>query len=238
MDLYFVPRLVHYFDQLTQILHVKMGWGERSTEKARVRMMAYHEISRRGHAQSTCAEPPRSSPINDERSVHCPSKLTEDYTEMSKKAFQKGLAYYQIGDFQTALGEINQVREAGDYVAMLIFFFLGHRPGGDDNYIILYLRAAVLMKLGKTKAALQDAKRTIDLASERWQGYARAARVFLVMQSYDASLKMVSLAMGKLKGEDTQRQTSLLSLKADVQKAQGDLENIANASRITWKNFQ
>ena len=84
-------------------------------------------------------------------------------------------------------------------------------------------RAAVLMKLGKTKAALQDAKRTIDLVPERWQGYARAARLFLVTQRYDASLKMISLAMGKLKGEDTQRRTSLLSLEAEVRKAQGDL---------------
>ena len=80
-------------------------------------------------------------------------------------------------------------------------------------------RAAVLMKLGKTKAALQDAKRTIDLVPERWQGYARAARLFLVTRRYDASLKMISLAMGKLKGEDTQRRTSLLSLEAEVRKA-------------------
>jgi len=79
------------------------------------------------------------------------------------------------------------------------------------------------MKLGKAKAALQDAKRTIDLAPERWQGYARAARLFLVTRRYDASLKMVSLAMGKLKAEDAQRRTSLLSLEADVRKAQDDL---------------
>jgi hypothetical protein len=60
------------------------------------------------------------------------------------------------------------------------------------------------MKLGKTKAALQDAKRTIDLAPEQGQGYARAASLFLVMWRYDASLKVVSLTIGKLKGEDTQ----------------------------------
>ena len=79
------------------------------------------------------------------------------------------------------------------------------------------------MKLGKTKAALLDAKKTIDLAPERWQGYARAARLFFVMRKYDASLKMVSLAMGKLKEEDTQRRISLVSLEADVRKAQDDL---------------
>ena len=79
------------------------------------------------------------------------------------------------------------------------------------------------MKLGKTKAALQDAKRTIDLAPERWQGYARAARLFLVTRRYDASLKMVSLALAKLKAEDTQRRSSLLSLEAEVRKAQDDL---------------
>jgi len=95
---------------------------------------------------------------------------------------------------------------------------------GGDNYLILDSRAAVLMKLGKTKEALQDAKRTIDLAPEGWQGYARAARLFFITRRYDASLKMVSMAMGKLRAEDTQRRTSLLSLEADVRKAQDDQE--------------
>jgi hypothetical protein len=102
---------------------------------------------------------------------------------------------------------------------------------GGDNYLILDSRAAVLTKLGRTKEALQDAKRTIDLAPEGWQGYARAARLFFITRRYDASLKMVSIAMGKLKTEDTQRRTSLLSLEADVRKAQDDLEK--HRQRIT-----
>ena len=57
------------------------------------------------------------------------ANLLEITAEMSKKAFQKGLACYQTGDFQTALEEFNQVREAGFYVAVLIFFFLGYRTG-------------------------------------------------------------------------------------------------------------
>jgi len=48
---------------------------------------------------------------------------------MSQKAFQKGLVFYQTGDFQAALEEFNQVREKGVYVAVLILFFLGYRPG-------------------------------------------------------------------------------------------------------------
>jgi hypothetical protein len=55
------------------------------------------------------------------------ANLLEITAEMSKRAFQKGLACYQTGDFQTALEEFNQVREAGVYVAALIFFFLGYR---------------------------------------------------------------------------------------------------------------
>ncbi|KIM40866.1 hypothetical protein M413DRAFT_27991 [Hebeloma cylindrosporum] len=126
---------------------------------------------------------------------------------MSKQAFQKGLACYQTGDFQPALEEFNQAIARG----------------GDNNYLILDSRAAVLMKLGKTKEALHDARRTIELAPDRWQGYARAARLFHVTRRYDASLKMVSLAMGKLKEEETARRTSLLSLQDDVRKAQDDL---------------
>jgi hypothetical protein len=91
----------------------------------------YHEIrivSRgHGHAQSTCAERPQFK--SRYRSYHCRSKLAGDYCRMSKKAFQKGLACYQSGDFQTALEEFNQVREAGVYVAVLIFLFLGYRTG-------------------------------------------------------------------------------------------------------------
>lgn len=79
-----------------------------------------------GHAQSTCAERPQFK--SHYRSYHCRSKLAGDYCRMSKKAFQKGLACYQSGDFQTALEEFNQVREAGVYVVVLIFF-LGYRTG-------------------------------------------------------------------------------------------------------------
>jgi len=48
---------------------------------------------------------------------------------MSKNAFQKGLVFYQTGDFQAALEEFNQVRERAVHASVLILFFLGYRPG-------------------------------------------------------------------------------------------------------------
>ena len=88
-----------------------------------------------------------------------------------------------------------------------------HR-GGQNLYQLLDTRAAVHEKLGQYKDALKDAKKTIDIAPERWQGYARAARVFLQLNRVESAQKMITLALEKLK--ETERYASLLSLQAEI----------------------
>lgn len=74
-------------------------------------------------------------------------------------------------------------------------------------------------KLGQTKEAIRDAKKTIEVARDRWQGYARAARLFLQITKLDASLTMVSMALERLKEDEAERRVSILSLKTDIEKA-------------------
>ena len=80
-------------------------------------------------------------------------------------------------------------------------------------------------KLGQNKKALEDARATIRVAPERWQGYARAARLFLNCGRIDASMTMVSMALDKLGEENTERRETLLSLQADIRKAQKRIES-------------
>ena len=88
--------------------------------------------------------------------------------------------------------------------------------GGENQYIIYDSRAAVYEKLGNLKDALKDTKKTIDTAPERWQGYARAARLFLKVQKPDSSMKMVDMALIRVSPGDDKRRLELASLKETV----------------------
>jgi len=77
-------------------------------------------------------------------------------------------------------------------------------------------RAAVHEKLGDLKAALEDARRVIDLAPHQWQGYARCARLFLRMKKPERAEKMVDYALERVKSDDTARKETLLALKQEV----------------------
>ncbi|KAF8967026.1 hypothetical protein BDZ97DRAFT_561623 [Flammula alnicola] len=127
---------------------------------------------------------------------------------MSRKHFQQGLTYYKAGNFKEALDQFNKAIE----------------NGGQTNYTMFDTRAAVFSKLGETKEALKDAKKTIEVAPDRWQGYARASRLFLQARKFDASLTMVRMGLSKLKEQDTTRRASLLSLEVEVVQAQQDAE--------------
>ena len=89
-----------------------------------------------------------------------------------------------------------------------------------NTYLVYDSRAAVFAKLGQNKSALEDARATIRVAPERWQGYARAARLFLKCNRIDASMTMVTMALDRLSEENTERRESLLSLQADILNAQ------------------
>ncbi|KAF9485819.1 hypothetical protein BDN70DRAFT_927175 [Pholiota conissans] len=127
---------------------------------------------------------------------------------MSKKHFQQGLALYKSGELQQALEQFSKAIESG----------------AQDNYTMLDTRAAVYAKLGETKKALQDAKRTIEVAPDQWQGYSRAAQLFLVVNKPEASLTMIKLGLSKLKEEYADRRASLISLETKAVKAQEDME--------------
>ncbi|KAG6857161.1 hypothetical protein H0H87_008731 [Tephrocybe sp. NHM501043] len=89
-------------------------------------------------------------------------------------------------------------------------------PGGDQQHAIYDSRAAVYEKMGKRKEALRDAKQVIELAKDQWQGYARAARLFLVASKFDAALSMVDAAISRLKVSNTKRCDELIKLKNDI----------------------
>jgi F-box/TPR repeat protein Pof3 len=89
-----------------------------------------------------------------------------------------------------------------------------------NAYLVYDSRAAVFAKLGQNKSALEDARATIRVAPERWQGYARAARLFLKCNKIDASIAMVTMALDRLSEGNTERRESLLSLQADIINAQ------------------
>jgi len=94
--------------------------------------------------------------------------------------------------------------------------------GGQNLYQILDTRAAVHAKLGQYKEALKDAKKTIDLASERWQGYARAARVFLKLNKAEPAQAMIRMALERSK--EPERRASLLSLQEEIQSLKNALD--------------
>ena len=89
-----------------------------------------------------------------------------------------------------------------------------------NSYLVYDSRSAVFAKLGQNKNALEDARATIRVAPERWQGYARAARLFLKCNKIDASMTMVAMALDRLSEENTERRESLLSLQTDIRNAQ------------------
>ena len=96
--------------------------------------------------------------------------------------------------------------------------------GGDQEYMIFDSRAAVYEKLEKPKEALRDARKAIELAKDRWQGYGRAARLFFQTRKLDASLTMVTMALERIKANDTKRRDELSKLKEDVLEAQNQID--------------
>jgi len=87
---------------------------------------------------------------------------------------------------------------------------------GCDAVIVYDSRAAVHEKLGNNKAALIDAKKVVDIAPDRWQGYARSARLFHALHKYEAAVKMVDFALERIKVDDIQRRQELDTLKSQV----------------------
>ena len=105
-----------------------------------------------------------------------------------------------------------------------------------EDSTILDSRAAVYEKLGRTKEALLDSKKTIELSPDKWQvspsylsdlllylprykGYARSARLFQSIKKFDRALMMVKLAIERVKPTDTKRRVDLEQLRDEIQAA-------------------
>ncbi|KIJ18540.1 hypothetical protein PAXINDRAFT_71376 [Paxillus involutus ATCC 200175] len=124
-----------------------------------------------------------------------------------KESFEKGVTYFKHGNLVEALAHMNQAAELRN-----------------DNFTIYDSRAAVHEKLGNHKAALLDSKRVIELGPDRWQGYARSARLFSALKKYSSSIKMADLALNRLRPDDAQRRTLLVELREQAVTAQAAAE--------------
>ncbi|KAH7925539.1 hypothetical protein BV22DRAFT_1088860 [Leucogyrophana mollusca] len=134
---------------------------------------------------------------------------------MWKDAFAKGVASYKKSQFSDALTHFDEAITLGC-----------------DQFSIYDSRAAVYEKIGNFKAALRDSKKVIDLAPERWQGYARSARLFHQLEKHEAVVRMADLALERVKSDDIQRRADLCGLKKQAIDAQAALEHrrIANST--------
>lgn len=124
-----------------------------------------------------------------------------------KEAFEKGIASFQDGKLPEALLYMNQAIELQR-----------------DNFRIYDSRAAIHEKLGNLKAALLDSKKVIDLAPAQWQGYTRAARIFISLGKHGSAMKMVDLALTRLQGHDSKHRGKLLELREKSVQAQMAIE--------------
>ena len=95
---------------------------------------------------------------------------------------------------------------------------------GDDQYVIYDSRASVYEKLGRPKNALRDSKKVIDLMPDRWQGYYRSARMFLLLCRYDSALRMAELALERVNPQDSKRRAELDALKQQIFNNMGQQE--------------
>lgn len=125
-----------------------------------------------------------------------------------KASFNDGISSFRSSLLDDALQHFNKAIELG----------------GDQQYLVYDSRAAVYEKLEKPKDALRDARKVIELAKDRWQGYGRAARLFLQTRKLDASLTMVTMALERIKADDTKRRFELLKLQENVLEAQRQIE--------------
>ncbi|CAL1695074.1 unnamed protein product [Somion occarium] len=119
-----------------------------------------------------------------------------------KTSFQRGVSSFRGGQLQDALQHFSQAVQQGC-----------NDPNVYDS------RAAVHEKLGNTKEALLDSKKVIDLSPQRWQGYFRAARLFLNLRKFDRAKAMAAMALERVKPDDSKRLAELKALQEKIESA-------------------
>lgn len=104
---------------------------------------------------------------------------------------------------------------------------------GPDLYVVHEHRADVYEKMGRPLEALRDARAVIDHAPQIWKGYARSARLLRDMRKYDDALKMVDLALERVKADDTQVRVELDHLQKEILDSLNQLEKRSETSKLS-----
>ena len=86
-----------------------------------------------------------------------------------KQLFQKGVAMFRAGQLDDALALFTEVGHHGRLIYAGAYSAHQALSLEANEYTLYDSRAAVKEKLGKTKDALRDCKKVIDLAPQRWQ---------------------------------------------------------------------
>ncbi|KAF8158879.1 hypothetical protein K438DRAFT_327229 [Mycena galopus ATCC 62051] len=134
------------------------------------------------------------------------------WTEHLKKA----KAHLKCSRLDDSLREVNEASCSNLYDASKTEFVQALRVGGDREYTVYDSRAAIYERQGKPKNALQDVKNVVRLAPTHWQGYARAARLFLAVRKLDEAVTMADMALSRLDKGDSLRRQKLEELKDEV----------------------
>ncbi|KLO10490.1 hypothetical protein SCHPADRAFT_856547 [Schizopora paradoxa] len=122
-----------------------------------------------------------------------------------EEIFKRGVKYFRDDKLDDALKMLDK--------ALL---------SGNEDKRMLDTRAAILEKMGILSEALKSCKKVIDIAPSSWQGYARAARIFLKLKKPDSSLKMVDLALERMP-TDPNGQTR----RAEMEQTRSDAQKLA-----------
>ncbi|KAI5830745.1 hypothetical protein K523DRAFT_271462 [Schizophyllum commune Tattone D] len=103
-----------------------------------------------------------------------------------------------------------------NYTEAAAIFTKAIEAGGQAEHTLYDARAATYEQLGDFKLGLLDAKKVIGLAADKWQGYARAARLFSRADKFDEAAKMADRAIARIPVGDTARRKEMVTLRQNA----------------------
>ncbi|KAF8645268.1 hypothetical protein AX16_008092 [Volvariella volvacea WC 439] len=140
--------------------------------------------------------------------------------------------------WKDAFGQGVKQFQSGNYEKSIQLFTEALANGGDQHYAVYDSRAAAFEKLNRYQEALRDSKNVIQTAKDKWQGYARSARLFQKARKYDASIRMYDLAIERVKPEDHSRRAELMKSKEDTQNMKAKEEAKAEEKRLLAQEME
>lgn len=138
-----------------------------------------------------------------------------------KSHFDKGLSCSRASQFEDALEHFTLVCKSLSYLWMssLLPQAITEAPTRPITYDS---RAFVYSKLGMVKEALNDARKVIELAPEKWQGYARAARLFALTPKHKAAATMADVALARLGDSENKSRVEMQAIREQCKLALAD----------------